>query len=138
MSRSGLCEADDLDILEFGRWRGAVASAIRGKRGQAFLKELLAALDAMPDKRLIKGELQDGDGEFCAIGCLGAARGVDMSKFDIYDYEAIARELGVNEKLVQETEWVNDEWSRTPEERWKQVRKWVVEHLKAESLENEP
>ena len=39
------------------RYRGAVKSAIRGKRGQAFLREMLAALDAMPEKRLSAGAL---------------------------------------------------------------------------------
>jgi hypothetical protein len=40
------------------RWRGAVASAIRGGRGQAFLREMLAAMDAMPVKRLVANELR--------------------------------------------------------------------------------
>src|SRR5262245_16738600 len=35
------------------RWRGAVHAAIFGKRGQAFLTELLAALDALPEKKLL-------------------------------------------------------------------------------------
>jgi hypothetical protein len=46
MSRSGY--SDDHSEWDLIRWRGAVASAIRGKRGQAFLRELLVALDAMP------------------------------------------------------------------------------------------
>lgn len=56
MSRSGYTEDCD-DNWQLIRWRGAVASAIRGKRGQAFLRELLAALDAMPEKRLIADAL---------------------------------------------------------------------------------
>jgi hypothetical protein len=40
------------------RWQGVVKSAIRGKKGQAFLKELLSALDAMPEKKLIAEELE--------------------------------------------------------------------------------
>lgn len=133
MSRSGLTEDEGEDVLVFGRWRGAVLSAIRGKRGQAFLRELLAALDAMPDKRLIHGELQTEDGQVCAIGCVGAARGLDMKTVDVYDYEAIAKTLGVNEKLVQEVEWINDEYGRGPDggvRRWKAVREWIVEQLK--------
>lgn len=132
MSRSGLSEDDGEDVLQFGRWRGATLSAIRGKRGQAFLRELLTALDAMPDKQLIHGELQTPEGQVCAIGCLGAARGLDMAKLDVYDYEAIAKTLGINEKLVQEVEWINDEWGHGPEggaARWRMVRKWVVEQL---------
>lgn len=52
MSRSGYTDDDD-DPLATGRWRAQVRSAIRGKRGQAFLRELIAALDAMPEKALI-------------------------------------------------------------------------------------
>jgi hypothetical protein len=37
MSRSGY--SDDLENWSLIRWRGAVASAIRGRRGQAFLRE---------------------------------------------------------------------------------------------------
>ena len=60
MSRSGYSE--DCDGWALVRWRGAVKSAIRGQRGQAFLRELLAALDAIPDKRLIAEELVDAQG----------------------------------------------------------------------------
>lgn len=34
MSRSGYVDEYDLEPGEFGRWRGVVVSAIRGKRGQ--------------------------------------------------------------------------------------------------------
>lgn len=77
MSRSGYTD-DGLDSWQVIRWRGAVASAIRGRRGQALLTELLAALDAMPVKELIKEQLVE-DGAVCALGALGRARGVDMS-----------------------------------------------------------
>lgn len=57
MSRAGY--SDDFEGGELNVWRGAVKSAIRGKRGQAFLKELAAAMDAMPDKRQRLGALYD-------------------------------------------------------------------------------
>lgn len=57
MSRSGYSDDYDGDNWDLIRWRGAVTSAIRGKRGQAFLREALAALDAMPEKQLIAGDL---------------------------------------------------------------------------------
>ena len=57
MSRAGYC--DDLDDpLEHGRWRAQVRSATRGKRGQKLLRDLLAALDAMPEKRLVTDTLE--------------------------------------------------------------------------------
>ena len=74
MSRHGYSsEYDDVDdILALGRWRGQVSSAIRGKRGQAFLKEMIQALEAMPVKKLIAKELSD-HGQVCALGAVGAA-----------------------------------------------------------------
>lgn len=61
MSRSGYSDDDDDDGgSRLNLWRGAVERAIKGKRGQAFLRELGAALDAMPDKRLTTGELEAG------------------------------------------------------------------------------
>lgn len=59
MSRSGY--VDDMDVddaLAHGRWRAQVASATRGKRGQKLLRDLLSALDAMPEKRLVAYELE--------------------------------------------------------------------------------
>lgn len=112
-------------------WRGAVASAIRGKRGQAFLRELLTALDALPDKRLIAEELQQ-DGEVCAIGSVGLLRKIDMEALDPEDYTAIAEKFGISEALVREIEYVNDEYSwysLSPETRFAVVRRWVVDHL---------
>jgi hypothetical protein len=46
---------DDGDIDQWAsiRWRGAVKSAASGSRGQAFFRDLITALDAMPEKTLI-------------------------------------------------------------------------------------
>lgn len=83
MSRSGY--TDDGDNWELIKWRGQVASAIRGKRGQAFLRELRDALDALPEKKLCYHELQRKDGACCAIGAVGRARGIDMTDLDPED-----------------------------------------------------
>lgn len=50
MSRSGYSDDYDFDNWQLIRWRGAVNSAINGRRGQAFLKELLTAIEALPEK----------------------------------------------------------------------------------------
>lgn len=145
MSRSGLHEDDYYDPLTYGRWRAQVRSATRGKRGQSFLKDMLAALDAMPDKRLIAGELVfDGSPEFpwpyelediivggdqlvkgngetvrvgdvCALGSLCVRRGLDMSKFSQGDPEFIADAVDVAHQLAREVIWVNDEDGRRGE-----------------------
>ncbi len=135
MSRHGYSD-DCEDNLALGRWRGQVASAIRGKRGQEFLKELLAALNAMPNKRLICGELQK-DGEVCAIGAVCVARGIDTSNIDVHDYETISNKINLAHQLVMEIEYQNDEMSmtcaETPEERWVRIRKWTVSKLKEQN-----
>ena len=89
MSRSGY--SYDIDHKDLAMWRGQVASAIRGKRGQLFLRDMLAALDAMSEKRLITNELIR-DGEVCALGSVAVTRGLDVSDVDPYDfdYDAVA------------------------------------------------
>ena len=61
MSRSGYSEDCD-DYLAMGRAIAVRNKAMRGKRGRAFLAELLAVLDAMPVKELIREELVEGAG----------------------------------------------------------------------------
>ncbi|MGN4074148.1 hypothetical protein ACS0X5_06300 [Burkholderia gladioli] len=133
MSRSGY--SDDCDGWSLIRWRGAVNSAIKGARGQAFLRELAAALDAMPEKRLISDALQTADGEFCAIGVLGHARGIDMSKLDPEDRESVGSAFNIAAALAAEIVFENDEgwavWPETPEWRWKRMRAWVEQNLVA-------
>jgi len=147
MSRSGYVDDMD-DVLALGRWRGIVTSTIRGKQGQAFLREMLAALDAMPEKRLVASALEI-DGAVCAIGSVGKARGVDMSEIDPEDYSTVAATFGISEPLAQEIVWMNDEstwWETddagkairegssfkpiTPEGRFRQMRAWVVSKLR--------
>ena len=110
MSRSGYI--DDLDDQwQYIRWRGAVASAFNGRRGQAFLKEMLAALDALPEKVLIAHELQDTtySGQVCAMGAVGKARGVDMEKLDPEDKETVAGTFGIADAMAAEIAYENDE-----------------------------
>lgn len=135
MSRSGYSEDID-DMWAHIRWRGMVASATRGKRGQAFFREMLAALDAMPEKRLITNELEQ-DGAVCAIGAVGKARGVDMSAIDPEDSSTVADTFGIAVCLAQEIVYMNDEafdnyWCKTPEERWLKMRQWVAFNIKPE------
>lgn len=130
MSRSGYIEDGDLDNWDMIRWRGAVTAAIRGKRGQAFLRELVAALDALPNKRLVSQELVTDDGDVCAMGAVCKVRGVDVSAIDPDDYSTVAGTMGLSEAMVREIAYENDERSLTPEKRWESMRKWAVAQLK--------
>jgi hypothetical protein len=132
MSRSGYTDDYGEDDWQLIRWRGAVASAIRGRRGQAFLREMLAALDALEARRLIANDLvREGhllDDGVCAIGAVGRARGLDMGRLDPDDREAVAGAFGIAAALVAEITYENDEaaWgSESPEARYIRVRRWV-------------
>lgn len=128
MSRSGY--SDDIDGWDLIRWRGAVASAMRGKRGQAFLREVLAALDALPEKKLIPNEFE-ADGAYCTLGAVGKARGLDMSALDPYD-DTTGDMFGIANAMAKEIMWFNDEaslWKETPEARWQRVRNWVASKI---------
>lgn len=130
MSRSGYSEdGDQWDLI---RWRGAVNSAIRGQRGQQFLTELLEQLDAMPVKRLIADELQDQEGDVCALGAVGLRRGVDLRKLDPEDSESVADAFNIAPALAREIVYENDEGSwygETPEGRWTRIRAWVSKRI---------
>lgn len=151
MSRSGYIE-DAEDNWAIIKWRGAVASAIRGRRGQAFLREMLASMDAMPKKRLIVEELVK-EGEVCALGVVAVARKMDVSAVDPEDHEAVAAAFGITHAMTCEVMYENDEvrdriveeahgppnrwgnrptyWrNETPEERFARMRAWVVSKLK--------
>lgn len=125
MSRSGY--SDDYDQWQMIKWRGAVASAFRGKRGQAFLREMRDALDALPVKRLLRDELAAG-GEVCAIGAVGARRGIPMADLDPEDHDTIAARFGIAHAMACEIMYENDEraaYNETPEQRFVRMRKWV-------------
>lgn len=129
MSRSGYC--DDIDPWDLIRWRGAVQSAIRGKRGQAFLKEMLEAIDSLPSKRLTKDVLISQDGEVCALGAVAAKRGIDVSILDPEDPERVAEVFGISQALAREIVYENDEggWGETDENRFDRVREWVARQI---------
>ena len=95
MSRSGY--TDECDGWEFVRWRGAVNSAIRGKRGQAFLNEMVTALDAMQEKRLLVRLAGDRGRRLLRArgGRPCAQHGPDADRPD--DRETVARTFGIAE-----------------------------------------
>lgn len=134
MGRSGY--SDGLDGKELNCWRGAVNAAIRGKRGQAFLREMLAALDAMPEKRLAASALVTPEGECCAMGAVALRRGIDTTSVDAYDRDRVAGLFGIATALAAEISFENDGdfryWRHdTPEQRWARMREWVARKITA-------
>lgn len=129
MSRHGYVEDLDIDILNL--YRGTVSRAMRGRRGQAFLRELAQCMDAMPEKVLIADELQNEDG-VCSIAVVCRARCIDMSTIDYEDPQQVADAVGIAKSMAAEIEYMNDEWSpsETPEQRWVRMRKWVAKQIR--------
>ena len=129
MSRSGYADEDSEDYpVVF--WRQAVQRAIDGKRGQAFLREMIEALDAMPEKRLISGYLEY-NGNVCALGAVCRKRGLNLKGWEAFEAPNLARSFNIANALVREIMYMNDEafWNVTPEQRWEKMRAWAVENL---------
>jgi hypothetical protein len=129
MSRIGY--SDECDNIEL--YRHSVECALKGKRGQAFLRRLRDSLDAMPSKRLITNAIRDGSGEVCALGA------VDSSAPNTEDYydsaDVLAKHFGIARSMAAEIVYMNDEWfswrskTETPEQRWERMRAWVEEQI---------
>ena len=134
MSRSGYSDDYDCDIDQWAmiRWRGAVKSALRGRRGQAFLLEAVAALDALPAPELARNNLV-ANGAFCTLGSVGLARSLDVSKVDPEDHELVAKTFAIPHSLACEIMYENDEgtWGlETPGSRWLRMRAWLSSLIK--------
>lgn len=114
-------------------WRGRVASAMRGKRGQRLLHDFVAALDAMPNKRLIENDLVR-EGDVCSLGACGQYRKLpDLEKLDPKEHDVLSEKFDVASCMIQEIEFENDEGGplekETPEARWTRMRKWAEKNI---------
>lgn len=127
MSRSGYTE--DCEYLEL--YRNSVERALKGKRGQKFLRELAEAMDTMAVHELHAGTVLDAEGGVCAMGTVCIKRGLEIvPEFD--DPWVVAEYLGITKSMASEIAWINDEANlrnETPSERWTRVRKWVEDNL---------
>lgn len=135
MSRSGYSDDGDYNNT-IGLYRHAVDRAIAGKRGQAFMRELAAALDAMPVKELIAEDVVKDSAHVCALGSVAVQRGLDVSTVDVYDGDAMGGLFGIARSLACEVAYMNDErgpYNEEPAARWKRMRAWVQSHLPSPS-----
>jgi hypothetical protein len=136
MGRSGYSDDCD-DEYPVVLFRQAVHRAMTGYRGQHLLRKLRDALDAMPSKRLIAGNIKDESGGVCALGALDP----DAPKYDEEDYDdfehsrKLAAHFKVAPALTSEIVYMNDEYlswrlkDETPEARWQRMRQWVQEQI---------
>jgi hypothetical protein len=159
MGRHGYSDDGDWDTALYIAQCGAVKKAIEGFRGQAFLQELRRALDAMPKKELIHGELVEGE-NVCALGAIGLARGTNLQPVqdfiahekaeygDDWDYcgdleyihDKLAELLDITPTLAREVMYANDEGAgylpssaEPPDRRWQRMRNWVERHILPEN-----
>lgn len=140
MSRSGY--TDDCWGFDLIMYRGAVDKAIAGKDGQAFLMEMIEAMDALEKKELVPNSFVSGDG-VCALGSVALRRGLDTSKIDVENDDVswkAADLFKISPKLAAEIMYMNDErggryvgneWrAEDPAQRWARIREWAVSCLK--------
>ena len=137
------CDSDDYDYEPWmeGQAAGAMRSAIRGRRGQRLLRDLIAGLDALPVPELAAGSLEDPEtGCVCALGAVRIQRGAEAVplRFDPTDpdvnWRDLAQSFDISETLanavISQNEYGNernDEQSRRL--RWQSVRAWAVGNL---------
>lgn len=143
---------DDLDPLDAGRWIANARKVFRSRRGVAMLRELEAALLALPTHRLVKdafcqrseepseaGDVEESD--VCVLGAYALYKGVPLSAmpFEEWDWHGTASEqsewavanLGVAYTAAWELINRNDEeFDRlTPEQRYTAFLRWTREQI---------
>ena len=135
MTRSGYTEDGDDEYGRVNLWRANIERATKGKRGQRFFRDLVAALDAMPEKRLVRGELETPKGEVCALGALRLQTGQDLTEsIRESEWDELGKAFNVAPMLAREVMFENDDdfayyRDETPEARWVRMRKWAEEQL---------
>jgi len=149
MSRSGYSE--NCDGWELIRWRGAVKSAIRGKRGQTFLHEMKSALLELPEKKLIDGQFANQN-DVCALGSVAVRRKMQEGMARSEAMKAVTEEwpdemyeecgnvasgkLNIASAMAKEIMYINDDesyWDTSPEKRYEIVLNWVKNNIKEET-----
>ena len=148
---------EDDPIIPYDFQERTVQNAIEGKRGQAALRLLIRALDAMPQKRIIDGWLTK-DGDVCTVGAMVMQRRIEagdsrekalgylmgyqdeLNREESWDWADIAtlasKQLNIARYMAFELVEITDEWTirMSPERRWQFVRDWAVRNLKDEVM----
>jgi hypothetical protein len=139
---SRLCEGDgDWEPWMDGQRAGALRSAIRGRRGQQFLRDLVSALDALPEPELSAGALEDKEtGCCCAFGAVRRHRGAESAPLGFHPMEEdvtpdrLTEPFDVSPTLAWAVVSANEGWcsSNSPQarrQRFRDVRRWAAAKL---------
>lgn len=138
---------DDVhDQLRSWAFTGNIERSLRGRKGQKFLRELEAALLALPEKEIVAGTFHDGD-KVCPLGAVYVQRRLakglsreeafadmdreigsseDRDEFELI--EAAGSALGICTPLAYAVIAQADEWiskDATPEVRYGIILQWV-------------
>lgn len=159
MSRVG--DYDDYDdgdpqaVLNYGRWQRNSRAVLTSKRGQKALRDIEAALLALPEPRLAYETFHKVEGdkvECCVLGAVARARGVEPPEWlngedfkwrDTVDHEPASPEdtafwaeknLGLAFTLAYNLMDLNDRdvgvGDETPEGRYERILAFVRKHIR--------
>jgi hypothetical protein len=160
MSRIGYSEDEDYPG-QHALWQANVRRCLNGRAGKEGLRELEAALLALPSKRLISQKLIE-QGEVCAIGAIALHKGATEEHLETLDeeyMEGVGEEYGLPRlvawAIVEKNDYDLESYSVTapgpnqygfyhgyqpgyrlrvevtPEERYKHMLAWVQRQLAA-------
>lgn len=136
---------DSEGTFSYEFWLAMVNRTFRSKAGRKRLEELKQILLAMPNKRLISGNLSTKEGDVCAVGAWVVAK--EMKKdpaltwaeaCERYSYAETAGETAAAGKRTglgwvmswEIEEWNDEHFSKlTPEERYTKVIEWIDKEL---------
>lgn len=133
---------------QFALWHANCQRSIGGRAGQKSLRELRDALLALPTKRLIAHELDNGT-DCCAVGALVRQKGIVVEDWEAEDeMEEVGVACGMPRLVAWKVVELNDELldyhfkerrAYTPEERYEAVMRWIEKNLvAAESPDRTP
>lgn len=140
------CSEEEDFAGHFELWQANCRRSLKGKKGQSALRELEAALLALPEKRLIANKLQDRQGEVCALGALAKYKNHEMAVAETteddewddewdYDIDGSMEEFGVSLGMPRMVAWkvvaLNDIELEglSPESRYERVLAWTQRQI---------
>lgn len=127
---------------QFALWERSQTNALKGKKGQAFLAEVEAALLALPERKLTDTFAEGG--QVCALGAVALKRRVEQGEpleqaledLERLGYDSASdtawfamQEFRIPQALAWAIAYENDEgagvsWPQSPRHRWERMWRW--------------